>query len=57
MNVQDGFYWGIGFLGAVLVLVAIVAIVCLAVSFSSYIKEKKKMTKDEEPRLDVKSLK
>ena len=57
MNVQDGFLWGIGFLGAVLVLVAIVAIVYLAVSFSSYIKEKKKTSKDEEPRSDVKSLK
>lgn len=48
MMIQDGFLWGVGFLGAVLVLVAIVCIVYLAVSFSSYMKERRASAKDTE---------
>ena len=48
MTIQDGFLWGVGFLGAVLALVAIVCIVYLAVSFSSYMKERRTSAKDAE---------
>lgn len=46
MTVQDGFFLGIGFMGAVLILVALIAIVYLAVSFSSYLKEKRASEKE-----------
>ena len=56
MTVQDGFFLGVGFLGAVLILVAIVAIVYLAVSFASYLKEKKAAEKDAKTAVAPKSL-
>lgn len=55
MLVQDGFFFGIGFMGAVLAAVIFVLIVSLVTAFVSYLTSKKDKTRrreDDDERYD-----
>lgn len=42
MTVYDGFFWGIGFYGATLILAMILFVIGLIVTFGFYLRDKKK---------------